>query len=725
MNVHTHEELKAKIWEIANRLRGPYRPPQYRLVMLPIVVLRRLDCVLEPTKDAVLKRYEELEAQQMPEAAMDRLLGKAADPNRKHPLYNTSPYTFTKLLGDPENIAPNLVSYINGFSPTARHIFERFKFAGQIEKLDASNRLFTVVKAMSDVDLHPDRIDNLQMGYLFEHLVMRFNEQANEEAGDHFTPREVIRLMANLIYTGEQDVYRPGIYRTIFDPTCGTGGMLSESAKLILDQNSRAQLALFGQEYNDESWAICCSDMLIKDEDTDNIVLGDTLGDGKTKDGFEGEQFHYLMANPPFGVEWKDQKEVVQREHRTVGFWGRFGAGLPAINDGSLLFLQHMISKMHPYEEGDEDRPGSKIAIVFNGSPLFSGDAGSGPSNIRRWIIENDWLDAIVALPDQLFYNTGIFTYVWLVTNRKPPERRGKVQLINGTRFFRKMKKSLNNKRNEIAEDQIHYLTRVYANYRDGETAEVQIDGEIETRVISRIFENREFGFLKVTVERPLRMNFEATPERIAKLDGQTAFANLAKSKKRKDAEAAKREIDEGRKQQAAIRAILATLEDNGRYMDRAVFEADMVKEAERASVKIPAPIKKAIFGALGERDQEAEICQNSKGRPEPDGELRDTENIPLPPGTALPLPMDFGPKKPNDRLIRAFRDDIDAYIAREVLPHVPDAWVDYGKTKVGYEIPINRHFYVYKPPRPLDRIEADITQLEGGIAKLLKGLME
>ena len=723
MNVHTHEELKAKIWEIANRLRGPYRPPQYRLVMLPIVVLRRLDCVLEPTKDAVLKRRDELEAQQMPEAAMDRLLGKAADPNRKHPLYNTSPYTFARLLGDPENIAPNLVSYISGFSPTARPIFERFKFADQIEKLDASNRLFTVVKAMSDVDLHPDRIDNLQMGYLFEHLVMRFNEQANEEAGDHFTPREVIRLMANLIYTGEHDVYKPGIYRTIFDPACGTGGMLSESAKLILDQNSRAQLALFGQEYNDESWAICCSDMLIKDEDTDNIVLGDTLGDGKTKDGFEGKRFHYLMANPPFGVEWKDQKEVVQREHKTVGFSGRFGAGLPAINDGSLLFLQHMISKMYPYEEGDEDRPGSKIAIVFNGSPLFSGDAGSGPSNIRRWIIENDWLDAIVALPDQLFYNTGIFTYVWLVTNRKQPERRGKVQLIDGTRFFRKMKKSLNNKRNEIAEEQIRHLTGVYGNYRDGETAEVQIDGETETRVISRIFENREFGFLKVTVERPLRMNFEATPEHIAKLDGQTAFANLAKSKKRRNTAAAEREIAEGRKKQNAIREMLGTLEGNARYMDRAVFEADVMQAAERAGIKIPATVRKAIFAALGERDQKAEIYRDSKGRPEPDSELRDTENISLPRCTALPLPMDFGPEKPNDRLVEAFRNDIDAYIANEVLPHVPDAWVDYGKTKVGYEIPINRHFYVYKPPRPVDQIEADITQLEGDISKLLKGL--
>ena len=724
MNIQSHDELRAKIWEIANRLRGPYRPPQYRLVMLPMLVLRRLDCVLEPTKDAVLKQHVQLEARQMPEAAIERLLGKAADPTRAHPLYNTSPYTFDRLLGDAENIAPNLVSYINGFSRTARSIFERFNFADQIEKLDASNRLFTIVKAMAEVDLHPDRIDNLQMGYLFEHLVMRFNEQANEEAGDHFTPREVIRLMAHLIYTGEQDVYRPGIYRTIYDPACGTGGMLSESEKLILDSNRQANLALFGQEYNDESWAICCSDMLIKDEDTANIVLGDTLGDGKTGDGFEDELFHYLMANPPFGVEWKDQKEVVEREHRTMGLSGRFGAGLPAINDGSLLFLQHMISKMHPYEEGNANRPGSKIAIVFNGSPLFSGDAGSGQSNIRRWIVENDWLDAIVALPDQLFYNTGIFTYVWLVTNRKPPERRGKVQLIDGTRFFQKMKKSLNNKRNEITEEQIRQLTRVYGNHKDGETAAVAIDGETETRIISRVFENREFGFLKVTVERPLRMNFEATPERIARLDDQRAFVNLAASKKRKDAATAEREIEEGRQQQEAIRTVLATLAGYGRYMNREAFEADVMNAAKSVGIKIPAPIKKAIFAALGERDPHAKICRDSKDRPEPDSELRDTENIPLPPGTALPLPLDFGPDKPNDRLVEAFRDDIDAYVAREVLPHVPDAWVDYDKTKVGYEIPINRHFYVYKPPRPLEQIEADITELEGKIADLLKGLV-
>lgn len=727
MNVQLHNQLKSDIWEIANRLRGPYRPPQYRLVMLPIVVLRRLDCLLEHSKDAVLEQFEKLTAQGMPEAAMERILGKAADPKRKHPLYNTSRYTFESLLGDPENIAPNLVAYINGFSSTAKMIFEKFKFTDQIEKLDASNRLFTIVKAMAAVDLHPDRIDNLQMGYLFEHLVMRFNEQANEEAGDHFTPREVIRLMANLVYTGEQDVYTPGIFRTIYDPACGTGGMLSESEKFILGQNNQANLALHGQEYNDESWAICCADMLIKDEDTKNIVLGDTLGDGKTRDGFEGRSFHYMLANPPFGVEWKDQKTTVEREHREMGFSGRFGAGLPAINDGSLLFLQHMIEKMHPYEEGDENATGSKIAVVFNGSPLFSGDAGSGPSNIRRWIIENDWLDAIVALPDQLFYNTGIFTYIWLVTNRKTPERRGKVQLIDGTRFFEKMKKSLNNKRNEITDDQINELTRFYGDFKNGEKAEVVIDrkaGEKELRVVSRIFENREFGFLKVTVERPLRMNFEATPERIAKLEDQSAFSNLATSKKRKDDKAAAREIEEGRQLQNAIREVLATLEVKGQYMDRRSFEEDLLNASGQARITIAGPVKKAIFAALGERDPDAAICYDSKGRPEPDSELRDTENIPLPEGTTLPLPIEFGPDKPNNKLIEECRGVIDAYMAREVLPHVDDAWVDYDKTKVGYEIPINRHFYVYKPLRPLNEIETEITLLEGEIAGLLKGLI-
>jgi type I restriction enzyme M protein len=752
-----HKEIAGKIWEIANRLRGPYRPPQYRLVMLPMVALRRLDCVLEPTKDAVLAEHARLVAAKTAENAIPRLLTKVVGQGRKQPLYNTSPYTFHKLLGDSENIAPNLVAYINGFSSTARRIFEKFKFSDQIEKLDASNRLYAVVKAMAEIDLHPQQVSNIEMGYVFEHLVMRFNEQANEEAGDHFTPREVIRLMTHLVYTGEEDVYKPGVYREIYDPACGTGGMLSVSEETIRAGNNAANLALYGQEYNDESWAICCADMLIKDEETDHIILGDTLGDGKTGDGFPGRQFHYLLANPPFGVEWKDQQKVVEKEAKELGFAGRFGAGLPAINDGSLLFLQHMISKMKdpPAQHGQGGGEGAKIAIVFNGSPLFSGDAGSGPSNIRRWIIENDWLDAIVALPDQLFYNTGIFTYIWLVTNRKQPERRGKVQLIDGTRFFQKMKKSLNNKRNELSDAHIARLTEIYGKFRDGEREAVLIDGATEERIVSRIFDNREFGFLKVTVERPLRLNFEVTEERLARLEEQSAFINLAVSKKRKDAKAVAAEEAAGRAEQNAIRAMLRTLEHNGRYLDRARFEADLdaainpviPRVAKRSrgihaaldsatppdgsaqndlcvQLKLSAPIKKAIFAALGERDPQAEICRDSKGRPEPDSELRDTENIPLPPGTTLPLPMKFGPDMPNDDLVKAMRPVIDAYIAAEVLPHVPDAWVDYAKTKVGYEIPINRHFYVYKPPRPLVEIEADIAALEGEMAGWLKGLV-
>ena len=464
--------------------------------------------------------------------------------------------------------------------------------------------------------------------------------------------------------------------------------------------------------------------MLIKDEETDHIILGDTLGDGKTRDGLQGSKFHYMLANPPFGVEWKDQQKAVNKEHEELGFGGRFGAGLPAINDGSFLFLQHMISKVHPFEEGNEDKPGSKIAIVFNGSPLFSGDAGSGPSNIRRWIIENDWLDAIVALPDQLFYNTGIFTYVWLVTNRKLPERRGKVHLIDGTRFFAKMKKSLNNKRNELSDEHIRRLTEIYGHFRDGETERVQIDGAQETRVVSRIFENCEFGFLKVTVERPLRLNFEATFERIVRLDDQSAFEGLAISKKRKDAKVAAAEEAAGRKDQDAIRTLVATLAPKGRYTNRDVFEGDLDAAAKRKGMKLLGPVKKAIFAALGERDPKADICTDSKGRPEPDSELRDTENIPLPQGTTLPLPMTFGPDAPNEKLVHAMKGAIDAYIAAEVLPHVPEAWVDYAKTKVGYEIPVNRHFYVYKPPRPLPEIEADIMTLESEIAGLLKGLV-
>ena len=709
MNVQQHKSLTDDIWEIAKRLRGPYRPPQYRLVMLPMVVLRRLDCVLEDSIDRVHAEYKRLKAGPTPEKAMERMLSKVANPDRRQPLYNTSAYTFARLTADAENIAPNLVAYINGFSPTARAIFEKFKFAEQIEKLDDSNRLFHIVQQMASVPLHPNEVDNLQMGYLFEHLVMKFNEQANEEAGDHFTPREVIELMANLIYTGEKDVYKPGIYRTIYDPTCGTGGMLSVSEQHIRRGNEAANLALYGQEYNDESWAICCSDMLIKDEETDNIIHGDTLGDGKTSDGFEGERFHYMMANPPFGVDWKDQKKVVEKEHKTLGFNGRFGAGTPDIDDGSLLFLQHMISKMHPSPD-DPENPGdgSKIAVVFNGSPLFSGSAGGGPSSIRRWIIENDWLDAIIGLPDQLFYNTGIYTYVWMVTNRKPPERRGQVQLIDGTLFAERMDKSLNNKRHRITDQQIAELTRIYGNYRDGEKAEGVVNkktGERETRTVSRIFKNHKFGFLRIVVERPLRMNFQTKPERVARLG----------------------ELDPDKHPVADMRAVVEAMDADRLYMDLAEFDADVVATAADLDIKLGKAERKTLWMAIGDKDQKAAKCIWVGNRPEPDPALRDNENVPLPEWTELPLPMQFGedPKnKLNGEVVTLMTPAIDAYMEAEVLPHVPDAWVDYKKTKVGYEIPFNRHFYVYKPPRELDEIEGEIETLEGEIAKLLDGLV-
>lgn len=714
MNVNIHNDLAGKIWEIADHLRGPYRPPQYRHVMLPLIVLRRFDCVLEPTKKEVLDEYGCLDPAKTPRNAIEKKLTDIAEVGRNQPLYNISKYTFRILLDDQENIAPNLIDYINGFSQNACEIFEKFNFTDQIEKLDASNRLYTVVKAVANIDMSPKTVDNLQMGYVFEELVRRFNEQANEEAGDHFTPREVIRLMANLIYTGEEAVYTSDIYRTIYDPACGTGGMLSVSEEHIKRENDRANLDLFGQEYNDESWAICCSDMLIKDEPVDQIKLADTLGDGKTGDEHQDKKFHYMLANPPFGVQWENQKIVVEKEHKDLGFAGRFGAGLPSIGDGSLLFLQHMLSKRHPAPE--ESGEGSRIAIVFNGSPLFSGDAGSGPSNIRRWIIENDWLDAIVALPDQLFYNTGISTYIWLVTNRKTEARKGKVQLIDGTRFCERMKKSLGNKRYEISDDQIAALTRIYGNYQDGEAE--------EERVVSRIFPNSAFGYLKITVDRPLRMNFQASPERIVRLDSEKAFVNLAVSKKSKNAETVKAEEEAGQKQQAAIKAALGSMDAEHLYKDRAAFEADLDGAAKTQGVKFSAAVKKAVFAAVGERDPSAEPCLDSQGHREPDSELRDTENIPLrEDAPQLPSLETSRDEALTMALNEMFNGDIDAHMKAEVLPHVPDAWVDWDKTKIGYEIPLNRHFYVHKPPRPLKEIEADIQGLEREIAELLKDL--
>ncbi|MEQ1599149.1 MAG: class I SAM-dependent DNA methyltransferase [Methylotenera sp.] len=721
---HTeHQNIVGFIWNIANKLRGPYRPPQYRKVMLPLVVLRRLDLVASRTKDKVLATKTSLEAKGVEGDALATALSKIA------PVYNTSGFTFEKLLGDPTNIASNLVAYIHGFSPRAKDIFDKFEFETEIVKLDEANRLYLILQEFcsANINLSPDKINNLQMGYLFEELVRKFNEQANEEAGDHFTPREVIRLMVSLIFTGEDDVFKAGIYRTIYDPTAGTGGMLSVAEEFIKSQNPDANLALFGQEYNPESFAICCSDLLIKDEPIDNLVYGDTLGikDPKNKtngfvphDGHPDKKFHYMLANPPFGVEWKPEEDFVKDEYESKGFNGRFGAGLPRINDGSLLFLQHMISKMHqtPYEGGD----GSKIAIVFNGSPLFTGDAGGGESNIRRWIIENDWLDAIVALPDQMFYNTGIYTYVWIVTNKKPEHRKGKVQLIDGTAHYKKMDKSLGNKRNELSDNHIKGLTKLYGECQHDAVIEVNTDGKLGTKTCSKIFNNQDFGYIKITVERSLRLNFQTSAERIERLWDQNAFANLATSKKIKDAKAYQDEIEAGKLEQLRIINILETINATTLHLNRDEFEAILDNAFNAIGPKLPAPIKKAILNALSERDPDADICYDSKGDPEPDAELRDSELVSFPTGISLPLPIGYDNETGLDKLLALVKDHCESYLQAEVLPHVKDAWVDYSKTKVGYEIPLNRHFYVYQPPRPLEEIAAEIGALEKVIMAML-----
>ncbi|OPY42948.1 MAG: N-6 DNA Methylase [Methanoregulaceae archaeon PtaU1.Bin066] len=659
------------IWSIAELIRGPYRPNQYKDVILPLIVLRRLDCVLEPTKKEVLAAYESHKEGKI--TNLEPLLNKVSG----FPFHNTSRFTFKELKDDPNDIAHNLTQYIKGFSSRARDIIEHFGFEEHIAKLDRANRLYLVVKRFYETDLHPDRVSNLEMGYIFEELIRRFNEASNEEAGDHFTPREVIHLMVNLLFLTDNDVLtKKNIIRTLYDPACGTGGMLSISDEYLRKLNPDAHLEVFGQDYNDQAYAICGSDMMIKGQSLDNIYCGDSF----TDDHFTGKHFDYMLANPPFGVEWKPEEEFIKKEHQQQGFGGRFGAGLPPINDGAFLFLQHMISKMKPPDGG-----GTRLAIVFNGSPLFTGSAGSGPSEIRRWIIENDWLEAIVALPDQLFYNTGISTYLWIVTNRKSPSRRGKIQLVDARTFFKKMRKSLGNKRNEICEEQRDIITRLYGEFQENEFV--------------RVFDNADFGYSRITVEQPLRLNFAVTDERIARLKETPAFVNLAESKKRKDKDQITEEVEEGRRKQEAILAALEPLRALGVVKSRESFADSLKASFRKSGVIVPAALFKSVLMALSEQDETAGICLDSKGKPEPDSSLRDYENVPL-------------------------KEDIGSYMAREVLPHVPDAWVDESKTKVGYEINFNRYFYTYTPPRPLDEIEADLKVLEEEIASLLKEMI-
>ena len=660
------------IWSIAELLRGPYKKEQYGDVILPMAVLRRFDCVLAATKQEVLEKYEALKKSGLQN--MDPVLNRIS----KQEFNNTSKYDFEKLLADPDNIANNLRNYINGFSKNAREIIEHFDFDKQITKLNDNNLLYLVVSEFNKIDLHPDVVSNTEMGYIFEELIRRFSEHG--EAGDHYTPREVIRLMVNILLNEDNDeLTQPGLVVTVYDCCAGTGGMLSVAEQYLKELNPGIQVELFGQEINPQSFSICKSDMLIKGQNADNIILGDSF----TEDGHRGRTFRYMLTNPPFGVEWKKAEKFIREEYEKEGFSGRFGAGLPRISDGSLLFLQHLISKMK------QDEKGSRIAIIFNGSPLFTGDAGSGESEIRRWMIENDMLEGIIALPDQLFYNTGISTYIWIVTNRKNndpmkgPVRTGKIQLVNAVDFYQKMRKSLGNKRNEITEGQIKEITRIYGEFKENEYC--------------KIFDNEDFGYQKIVVERPLRLNFQVTEERINNLYNETAFNNLVKSKKK--GAAGLKEIEEGKKIQQQIIETLRTMDSTILYKNRDEFTKVLKKAFKDSDIKLDSALLKAILSALSEKDETADICVDSKGNPEPDPDLRDTENVPL-------------------------KEDIHEYFEREVKPHVPDAWIDETKTKIGYEIPFTRHFYKYQPLRPSEEIMREIIELEKSISEKLKKVM-
>jgi type I restriction enzyme M protein len=639
--------LSAFIWSVADLLRGNYKQSDYGKVILPFTLLRRLDCVLTPTKDAVLAEYK---ARKPLKVDLKRFLTKKS----KVGFYNLSPLDFGKLLADPRNIRKNMASYLAAFSDDVRDIFERYDFVRQIEKLDEENLLYLVVQRFAKVDLSPRHVTNVQMGLIFEELIRKFSELSNETAGEHYTPREVIRLMVDLLFQPDDRVLaKAGTVRSIYDPTAGTGGMLSVAEEHLRGLNPEAKLVVYGQELNPESYAICKADMLIKGQEISNITLGNTL----SHDAQGGQYFDYGLANPPFGVEWKKVEAAVRAEHEKLGFHGRFGPGLPRVSDGSLLFLMHLVSKMRPPAQG-----GGRVGIVLNGSPLFTGNAGSGESEIRKWILENDYLDAIVALPTDMFYNTGIATYVWILSNHKPKARKDKVILINGADFFQKMRKSLGSKRKELGPADIERIVKLYGDY--------------ETTEYSKVFRTRDFGYSTITVERPLKLNFAVDAERLARLDGNKSLAKLGKDL-------------------MVLKQALSSLGAKKVWASRDKFMKDARKAIVAADVDLVAAQLKALWETLSERDEDAEVCTDRHGNPEPDTDLRDNESVPL-------------------------SADIQAYFEREVLPHVPDAWIDLEKTKVGYEIPFTRHFYQYVPPRPLEEIDAELKTLSAEIMGLL-----
>jgi type I restriction enzyme M protein len=695
-----HSEIVSFVWGVADLIRDTFRRGHYQDVILPLTVLRRLDCVLANTKERVLGRQAQLQGQGL------QNLGQQLRRASGFAFYNTSRYDFEKLLADAPHLAANLRNYIAGFSQNMREVIERFDFDNTISKLDEAALLFQVLERFKNVDLHPDRVDNPTMGIVFEELIRRFNEALNENPGEHFTPRDVVHLMVDLMLAGDEDrIRRHGVVSTVYDPCCGSGGMLMIAKEHITvgprkngdllrpPINPDAEIHLFGQEVNPETWAVSKSDFFMKDptgRDADNIAFGSTLSNDRHAD----KSFDYLIANPPYGKDWKRDEDAVRAEHGR-GAAGRFAPGLPRISDGQLLFLLHMLAHTKEPKDG-----GSRIAIIMNGSPLFTGDAGSGESEIRRYILENDLLEALIALPEQLFYNTGIATYVWVVSNRKAPARRGKVQLIDATSFWVQMRRSLGDKRREIPVERAQEIVKILRDFKDGDTRLVKKDGVEEETVVSRIYPTTHFGFRKITVERPLRLNFQASPERVARLEEEKGFQALAQSKKKGTAGA--QEEAEGRALQESIRRFLRALPPT-LFKDRDAFETVLDGAAKKAGLRLSAPARKAILSALSERDETAEICRDGKGNPEPDPELRDTESVPL-------------------------AESIEDFFEREVRPHVPDAWIDTTKRDlrdgeigiVGYEINFNRYFYRYKPPRPLEEIEADIRGIETDIVRML-----
>jgi type I restriction enzyme M protein len=640
------------IWTIAELLRGDVRPADYGSFILPFTVLRRLDCVLEPTKPDVVKASKSLHDLDTLRLDQRMALEKAAG----FKFYNASSMTLNHVLDDPAQVRANLDAYIDGFSPNVRDIFERYKIDARIAELDEKNLLYKVLKEFVAVDLHPKVVSNSEMGSAFENLIRRFAELSNETAGEHYTPRDAIRLAVDLLLAGDKDLLtNKAPLRSIYDPTAGTGGMLSVAEDRIKAYNAGAKITAYAQELNDESYAVCKADMLIKDQNVNNVIQGNTLSDDK----FPDMTFDWMLSNPPYGVDWKKVQEAIEDEHEKRGFKGRFGPGLPRISDGQMLFLLHLVSKMRPTNANSN---GSRVAIVMNGSPLFSGGAGSGESEIRKHLFENDLVEAIVGLPTEMFYNTGIPTYIWILTNNKIKERRGKVQLIDATSFWKKMPKNLGNKRRFMDENDIDKVVRIYGDFDNGEC--------------SKVIPNEALGYRTIVVERPLRLNFQTSSERLARLDEEKSLA-----KKGLDIE--------------ALKAALRTIDQAKVFTSRPLFLKAFDAAVKRGNLALTPPQYKAIWQALSERDETAEICIGAKGKSEPDSDLRDTENVPL-------------------------GEDIEAYFAREVKPYVADAWIDHDKTRIGYEVPFTRYFYKYVSPRPLPEIDQELQTITSEIMSLL-----